>query len=298
MSDDNTKFDNSLTKNQASETDNNNPNCSESTNNNPTPEKRLVIIAGDKGGVGKTTFARGLLQLYINKDLPCIAYDADTRNPQLNRYFKGFHEGIVRFVDIFTKGGGDGLLIDLEQEQFPIFLLDLPAQSGGFFEDYVKELAFFNILKSELNCKVTMVSVISRVLDSVNLLEKMHSYCKDQVDYVVVKNLFYGENEKFERYHDSPFRKKMKNKGMIEIGMPDMFYKLYDFLDRYSLTLTQALKHPESNIVMRARITSWLNDFEAKIQPAAKLLGFDKQSISGHYQQMIEDAKKEKQKAA
>ena len=38
-----------------------------------------------------------------------------------------------------------------------------------------------------------MVSVISRVLDSINVLEKLRELCKVQVDYVVVKNLFHGE---------------------------------------------------------------------------------------------------------
>lgn len=251
-------------------------------------EKRLVIVVGDKGGVGKTTFSRGLLQLYINNDIPCIAYDADSRNPQLQRYYRDYHKGIVRFVDFFARGAADDLLIDLEKENFPIYLLDLPAQSGGFFESYVKELSFFKILESEINCKVTMVSVISRVLDSVNLLEYLYNYCQDQVDYVVVKNLFHGAEEKFERYDDSNLRQQLKEKGLIETVMPDMFYKPYDFLDRYSLTFNQALNHSESNIVIKARISAWLGDFEERTKPAANLLGLNFPPASGHYEKMLQ----------
>ncbi|PSB26419.1 chromosome partitioning protein ParA [Chlorogloea sp. CCALA 695] len=251
-------------------------------------QKRLVIVVGDKGGVGKTTFSRGLLQLYINNNIPCIAYDADSRNPQLQRYYRDYHKGIVRFVDFFARGAADDLLIDLEKENFPIYLLDLPAQSGGFFESYVKELSFFKILESEINCKVTMVSVISRVLDSVNLLEYLYNYCQDQVDYVVVKNLFHGAEEKFERYDDSNLRHQLKEKGLIETVMPDMFYKPYDFLDRYSLTFNQALNHSESNIVIKARISAWLGDFEERTKPAANLLGLNFPPASGHYEKMLQ----------
>ena len=53
------------------------------SDNNNTSQRRLVIVTGDKGGVGKSTFARGLLQLYINKDIKCLTYEADQRNPQL-----------------------------------------------------------------------------------------------------------------------------------------------------------------------------------------------------------------------
>ncbi len=256
--------------------------------NSPSSCKRLVIVVGDKGGVGKTTFSRGLLQLYINSNIPCIAYDADSRNPQLQRYYKGFHKGLVRFVDFFARGAADDLLIDLEKENFPVYLLDLPAQSGGFFESYVKELSFFKILEAELNCKVTMVSVISRVLDSVNLLEYLHNYCQEQVNYVVVKNLFHGAEEKFERYDDSNLRKQMLERGLIETSMPDLFYKPYDFLDRHSLTFSQALKHSESNIVIKARISAWLADFEEKMRPGANLLGLNSPSVSDHYQKMLE----------
>ena len=255
---------------------------------NNSLQKRLVIVVGDKGGVGKTTFSRGLLQLYINNNIPCIAYDADSRNPQLQRYYKGYHKGIVRFVDFFARGAADDLLIDLEKENFPIYLLDLPAQSGGFFESYVKELNFFKILESEINCKVTMVSVISRVLDSVNLLEYLHNYCHDQVNYVVVKNLFHGAEEKFERYDDSVLRQQMQEKGLIETSMPDLFYKPYDFLDRHSLTFNQALKHSESNIVIKARISAWLTDFEQKMQISSSLLGLNFPSVPGHYEKMIQ----------
>lgn len=196
-----------------------------SSNTNGKPQKRLIIITGDKGGVGKSTFARAIFQLYINKNLPCVAYEADLRNPQIERYFQKDYRPIIRYIDIFHRGGADDLLINLDESDCPITLLDLPAQSGGFFESYVKELAFFEVLKTEINCRVTMVSVISRVLDSINVLEKLRELCKDQVDYIVVKNLFHGEEEKFERYNDSSLRQNMLAEGLIELVMPDLFYK-------------------------------------------------------------------------
>ncbi|NMF63244.1 chromosome partitioning protein ParA (plasmid) [Brasilonema octagenarum UFV-E1] len=272
------------------------------TNNNPPgftnnePQRRLVIVTGDKGGVGKSTFARGLLQLYINKDLVCLAYEADQRNPQLERHYVDKYRPLIRYIDIFRKGEADKLLIDIEKEkQFSLFLLDLPAQSGGFFENYVKELTFFEMLK-DVNCQVTMVSVISRVQDSVNVLEKLHELCKDQVDYVVVKNLFHGESDKFERYNDSKIRKDMSSKGLVEIMMPELFYLPYDFLDYYALTFNDALTHEKTNLVIKARVKYWLADFEEKTKSAFHLLGFDKESLSGYYDKMAEETKKAKNK--
>jgi hypothetical protein len=276
--------------------DNNNTNNNSSKSKDNQSQRRLVIITGDKGGVGKSTFARGLLQLYINKDLVCLAYEADQRNPQLERHYVDKYRPLIRYIDIFRKGQADQLLIDIDKEkQFPLFLLDLPAQSGGFFENFVNELTFFEMLK-DTNCRVTMVSVISRVLDSINVLEKLHELCQDKVDYVVVKNLFHGEAEKFERYNDSKIRKEMLSEGLVEIMMPDLFYQPYDFIDRYRLTFNDALTHNETNIAIRARVKSWIADFEEKTKPAFNLLGFDKEPLSGYYNKMAEETKKAKEK--
>ncbi|MBR8839707.1 MAG: chromosome partitioning protein ParA [Stigonema ocellatum SAG 48.90 = DSM 106950] len=277
-----------------SDDNNTNNNSSESTNNQF--QRRLVIVTGDKGGVGKSTFARGLLQLYINKDLVCLAYEADQRNPQLERHYVDKYRPLIRYVDIFRKGQADKLLIDIDKEkQFPLFLLDLPAQSGGFFESFVNELTFFEMLK-DTNCRVTMVSVISRVLDSITVLEQLHKLCKDLVDYVVVKNLFHGEQEKFDRYNDSEIRQEMLSKGLVEIMMPDLFYQPYDFIDRYRLTFNDALTHDETNIAIRARVKRWIADFEEKIKPTFNLLGFNQEPLPGYYNKMAEETKKAKKK--
>ncbi len=159
-----------------------------------------------------------------------------------------------------------------------------------FFEDFVKELAFFEMLKT-VNCQVTMVSVISRVLDSINVLEKLHKCCQEQADYVVVKNLFHGEEDKFERYNDSPFRQENKDR-LNEIVMPDLFYKPYDFIDVYGLTFADAQTHPKTNIVIKARVKSWLDEFEEKIKPVANLFKLDNQPSPGIYQKMAEETER------
>ena len=286
-------------KKMSEDNTNTNNNCPKSTNNQL--QRRLVIVTGDKGGVGKSTFARGLLQLYINKDLRCISYEADHRNPQLERHYKNKYEPLVGYVDVFSRGGLDDLLIQIENnKETSIFMLDLPAQSGGFLEGHMKELSFFETIKDvELDCRVTMVSVISRVLDSVNVLEKLYDSCEDRVDYIVVKNLFHGDVDKFERYNDSPFRNNMKGKSLTEVIMPDMFYKPYDFIDVHGLTFNDALTHKDTNIAIKARVRSWLENFEESLKPVSSLLGLDKIATPGYYKEMadITEVKKRKEEA-
>lgn len=242
-------------------------------NNQHSNKKRFVIVTGDKGGVGKSTFARGLFDFYINKKFPCIGYDADTRNPQLERHFA---PELVRCVNIFERGGADRLLTDLEETPFPLVLLDLPAQSGGYFTKFESEMSFFASL-DELGYRVTMASVLNRVVDSVNVLNALQEYCGDRVDYVVVKNLFYSGDDgtRFERYNHWEGRQKLIDKNAIEIEIRDLFFKTYDFVDGYSIRFSDALSHEKSNIVIKGRIRSWLADFEKNIHLASDYLGLN-----------------------
>ena len=53
-----------------------------------------------------------------------LAYDADKRNPQLER---SYGKDTVRCLDIFNRGKADILLVNLDEQQPPIALLDLLA---------------------------------------------------------------------------------------------------------------------------------------------------------------------------
>jgi Mrp family chromosome partitioning ATPase len=91
-------------------------------NGNSEFTKRLVVVTGDKGGVGKSTLSRALLHFYTSKNIPCIAFECDTRNPQLERHFKKYYRSIIGNVNFFNKGGSDTLIDDIDENNVPIFL--------------------------------------------------------------------------------------------------------------------------------------------------------------------------------
>ena len=234
--------------------------------------RRLVIVTGDKGGVGKSMFARGLVQLYINGGLSYKAYDADSRNPQLYRHYKNTPASVTQ-VDIFTRGEADILLADLDEHRPNLALLDLPSQSGKFFEDLVKEFDLFNTL-SDLGYQITLVSVISRLADSISILDHLYTTSGDTVQHVVVKNLFFGEEDKFERYDGNQIRKRLIESGRLqEISMPDLFYKTFDFIDLHNLDFGSVASHQNADLAIRSRTKSWLKHFELSSLRASYMLG-------------------------
>ena len=54
----------------------------------------IHFIGGEKGGVGKSVFARLLSQYFIDNAIPYYGLDADRSHPSLTRYYKAFTEPI------------------------------------------------------------------------------------------------------------------------------------------------------------------------------------------------------------
>ncbi|MDZ8264272.1 MAG: chromosome partitioning protein ParA [Nostoc sp. ChiQUE01b] len=254
---------------------------------------RLVIVTGDKGGVGKSTFARALLQTYLDNKREFVAFDADTSNPQIRRFYG--NECDVQPFDIFTRGKADAFLDDLRTFMSPrvkpgesilprgkfLFLLELPSQSIQYFRLFEKEMGFFELLQKELHSRVTMTAVINRTKDSVNQLLQMHDFCNGQVDYLIVKNLFFGETDAFERYDNSSKVKELKESGvkLPEIYMPDLIAHAYDYLDENNYSFAQGIAQNEK-LSVRGRVSRWMENFKESITPVKDLLGLKDVTLS------------------
>lgn len=259
-------------------------------------KKRLVIVTGDKGGVGKSTFARGLVQTYLDKGQRFIGFDADSSNSQLLRFY-GQHCHIEP-LDIFKTGnidqffdemktkanpkvGGDGEIIQPES----LFLLELPPQSRRILRKFIEEMTFLETAEKHYNIRVTMVVVISRVIDSINQLIDLHSFCGNQVDYIVVKNLFFGEPDEFTRYENSPEVEKIKEQLKLQkspfsdIKMPELIERSYDYLDENSMTFRQGMEQTDFPSV-KGRVTSWLRTFKEEIEAVKESLGLNNVELS------------------
>jgi hypothetical protein len=69
-------------------------------------------------------------------------------------------------------------------------------------------------------CNATIVHVLGKTRSSVAALKEVVELCGDDADYVVVKNLLFGEPHTFVRYDASQTRKKVVEQlGGIELNM-------------------------------------------------------------------------------
>jgi energy-coupling factor transporter ATP-binding protein EcfA2 len=279
---------NTKPKNSANIDNNGNNN----NKNNPQQLRRLVMVTGDKGGVGKSTFARGLAQIYIDNTVKFVGLDADNSNPHLIRFYEP--SANIQRLDISNSDKLDVFVDNLKELVYPkpkesgenqesqsLILLETPSQFLPTLKILIKEMGFLGVVNDKCQMRVTIVVVISTIVDCINQLLELYSYCGDNVDYVIVKNLFYGEVEQFNFYDNSQKIKeieqqvKAKSHTFTSITMPKLAKKSYDYLDVKNMTFRQGLEQDEYPSVF-GRILSWLNNFQGQIKPIKDLFGIEK----------------------
>jgi len=234
------------------------------------PCKRLLVITGDKGGTGKSTFARVLVDILLQQGIKLVAFDSDKRNAQLYRFYnQALASGVAR-IDLATRGGADALINQLEAAQ-EVILIDLPAGAGEDFERFEQEMDLIQTAK-EMGYRLTVVSVINRVKDCVNSLRTLLDYCGDRVDYVVVKNLFFGTPERFQRFDESKTKTLFLQHQGVVMHLPDLYDGTTDLLDQQNLTFSEAQQHRDLSLVDRTRVKRFLQAAATEMSPAASLL--------------------------
>jgi len=246
--------------------------------------KRLIFIYGDKGGVGKSAVARLLLDIYRTESVPCQAIDSDTSNADLYRCYKrvgdkaqeiaGGEPDAVERVDFTVRGEADYLIDSLDEYQ-SLILVDLPARSRDAFTTFIRELDLVNVA-AESGYRVTIVHVLGKTRSSVSALKEVVELCGDGADYVVVKNLLFGEPHTFTRYDASQTRKKViEQLGGVELNLQEMFWTSWDVIEDNDLPFCWAAD-AEKTILQRSQRTRayrWLADMTIEVKKASKYLG-------------------------
>lgn len=238
-----------------------------------TKTGQVIWVTGGKGGVGKSTFARVLMHLLQNKGVTLSAYDGDPDNAQLYRYYRNSGSGVQR-VAIGEQGKADALINDMDQHKTDVILVDVAAGGSKSLLAMENDMRLLSDAP-EMGYRFTVVSVLSRIKDSVNLLKASIDMTESYpVHHIAVKNLYFGEADRFRLFDASKTKNRLLEGGGQVLEMPELFDDTYELLDQQNLTFGDALK-PESGLTRahRSRVYQWLQNFEQELMQARGALG-------------------------
>ncbi len=213
----------------------------------PEKKKLVIWVTGGKGGTGKSTFARGVLDILISAGVNVVALDGDQENPQLFRYYHNVGKGVIR-TELAERNGGDEILEAMANDQPDVILVDVAAGGSQILMRLQDESLFLSDAE-ELGYAFTVVSVISPIMDSVNMLrEAMATTDGYSVQHVAVKNLHLTTgNNTFELFEDSKTKLRFEQAGGTVIEMRSLLGSTYGAIDKYSLPFC-VVANGESNL--------------------------------------------------
>src|SRR5690242_245700 len=116
--------------------------------------KKLILVTGDKGGVGKSFVARTVADHLLSEKIEFRAFDTDRTNATFFRFYPQLVEGL----NVEQPQDLDRLLTELSESSTP-FVMDCAARTLESILNWAKGIDLFS-LKNELGITLTLVFVL------------------------------------------------------------------------------------------------------------------------------------------
>jgi CobQ/CobB/MinD/ParA nucleotide binding domain len=226
--------------------------------------KRIYMVNSFKGGVGKSLVCMGLLDYLRQLGEDCLLVDTDTSNPDV---YKAYTNVIpCEMVDLDAGDGWIDLinLCDLEEHRQRTVVINGAARSNegvskfgdtlkGILPDLKRELVTFWVVNTQRDC-VELLKDYMQVMGGLPL----H----------VIRNGYFGGEDKFEIYNNSALRKSVEKNGGKSLTISELAGRVSSVLysDRKSIE-TALTEMPLGN---RAELLRWRRDCKAMFDKALK----------------------------
>lgn len=215
---------------------------------------KIHLIDGEKGGVGKSFFAKILVEYFLEEKIPYTLIDADQTNPDVQKlYPKGAHRTI--FSDVEKKSHHADLIFESALKK-PV-IVNLPAQVSHLVKGWIERS---NILEvgSENEVQICKWFICSGGFSSIELFKESVADYQDRIVHVFVKNM--GLTDDWQFLEDDSDFKEMRQKysqSLKSIEFAKCNYKERYDLEKLQMTLSDALKSSKFAILPKQRLQNF-----------------------------------------
>ena len=142
----------------------------------------VILVGADKGGVGKTTIARALLDYFASNNVIARAFDTECPRGTLHR----FHPEETTIVDLLSTADQMKIIDTLETAQIKVTVIDLRAGGLALALQALKDMGFLDAVKEgEFNFLV--FHILGPSIASLDEIEEIAPYVED-AHYFLVEN--------------------------------------------------------------------------------------------------------------
>jgi hypothetical protein len=222
----------------------------------------LILVGADKGGVGKTTIARALLDYFARKNVLSRAFD--TENPRGT--LKRFYPAITEIVDLGNVAHQMKILDTLETANVPVTLVDLKAGNMSYALDIFERIGVLEAARNGM-FNLGLFHVIGPSIASLDEMAEIAKYLQG-VQYVVARN-FINETNFFEwdaNTHRKYFSAIPKAQ---EIDIPKLNEMAYEQVDLAGVTFKDFIDNRAADgqgarfsFVLRGYARKWCSEID------------------------------------
>ena len=224
----------------------------------------VLMIGADKGGVGKTTIARTLLDYLAARNILARAFDSEYPRGTLNR----FHPAITEVINITAAKDQMKMIDTLATSPVRVNILDIRA---GLMSPTLKtftDVGFFDLVRTgEFN--FALFHVVGPSVASLDEIGDVLPYTGGH-NYFVVKN-FINETSFFE-WNPTIYKNYFKMvKDAAEINIPKLNEMAYEQVEISGVPFSSFVANKtmdgqpaENSLVLRGYVRTWLNQIHAE----------------------------------
>jgi hypothetical protein len=211
--------------------------------------KRIYIVGGSKGGVGKSLVSMSLIDHLQAAGEKVLLIESDTSNPDVWKSYK--EQAPSELLDLDSADGWINLVNLCDDHKESVVVVNTAARNN-------RGVAHYGVtLKStleELQRELVTAWVINRQRDSLELLKEYLETLGSSTVHVLM-NAYFGEQAKFELYAGSQLRKTIEDRGGRSLLFPELADRVSDDLYSKRLAIGAALTSLRTG--NRAELKRW-----------------------------------------
>ena len=230
--------------------------------------KDILIVHGDKGGVGKSTYAGLAIDYLIQKgDESVIVIEGDKKIDDVARRYQGMAGVTGMIVDLarpdFSEEAILGLFEEIERAGGKNVVINLPS-GGSSTIDAQAEIVIPTV--RSLGYEVYVAWLIGADEDSVTLAGES-AMCREADRKIAILNEKEGNPENFP-WNQSGFRKEWLESGGLEGILPCLTERVAIKVRRIPGRYSNLERSPELVIAEKASVSRWVRKaWETAVAP-------------------------------
>jgi hypothetical protein len=142
----------------------------------------VILVGADKGGVGKTTISRALLDYFIAHNIATRAFDTEAPRGTLKR----FHPEVTKVVDLTTTSDQMKIFDTLSSTDAKVTVIDIRAGLLSTTLRALRDIGFLDAAKKS-QLTFTVFHILGPSIASLSEIDETAGFM-DDAHYILVKN--------------------------------------------------------------------------------------------------------------